>query len=161
MDRVKGLPTFAVITIVVFGLLRLLHVGTPIVFPGIRPGPVLVASLDEARQRTGFAAIVPAYHPASLGGAPSSIAVHAAPTPAITVVWRQAEHYLSVVQQRGGPQPDHPPLAQPLDGVPDSLWWTTGTEHHLLVWRIGYWIELTTSLPVRDLRRFADTLTQQ
>jgi hypothetical protein len=161
MDRLKGLLSFALVAASVFLVLRGMHVAAPILFPETRQGPLAVASLDEARQRLGFAAIVPAYHPASLGDKPTSINVLLNPVPTVIIVWRQGAESLSLVQQRGGSKPNHPPLAQPLADVPDSTWWMAGSQNHLIVWRVGYWIELTTTLPARDLRRFADTLTQQ
>jgi len=160
MDRLKGLTSFALIAGGVFLVLRAVHVGVPILFPETRQGPIAVASLDEARKRAGFAPIVPAYHPASLGDKPVSINVLLNPVPTVIVVWK-GEEYLSVTLQRGGAKPGHPPLAEPLTDVPDSTWWMAGSQNHLIVWRVGYWIEITTSLPARDLRRFADTLTQQ
>jgi hypothetical protein len=161
MDRVKGLLSFAVIAAVVLVVLRGLHVAVPVLFPSTRQGPIAVASLDEARKRVGFAPIVPAYHPSSLGATPTSISVLLSPEPSVIVVWRQGSEYLSVVQRRGGPEPEHPPLAQPLADVPDSTWWMADSQNHLVLWRVGYWIEIATSLPARDLKRFADTLTQQ
>jgi hypothetical protein len=161
MDRLKGLLSFALIAASVLLVLRVLHVGVPILFPGTRQGPLAVASLDEARQRLGFAPIVPAYHPASLGDKPTSINVLLSPVPTVTIVWRQGAESLSVVQRRGGDKPEHPALAEPLADVPDSTWWMAGSQNHLIVWRVGYWIEITTTLPARDLKRFADTLTQQ
>jgi hypothetical protein len=161
MDRLKGLLSFALIAAAVLVLLRLLHVGAPILFPETRQGPMAVASLAEARQRLGFAPIVPAYHPASLGDKPTSISVVLSPDPTVIIVWRQGGESLSLVQRRGGSPPDHPPLAEPLADVPDSTWWMAGSQNHLVLWRVGYWIEITTTLPARDLKRFADTLTQQ
>jgi hypothetical protein len=35
----------------------------------------------------------------------------------------------------------------------------SGGRSHLILLRDGFWIELDTSLPERELRRFADTLT--
>jgi len=82
------------------------------------------------------------------------------PRPTFGVVWREGEQYLSVTQRQGGPKPGHPPLSQPLTGVADSTWWMEGSRSHLILARGGFWIELETSLPPMELRRFADTLTQ-
>ena len=159
MDRLKGLITFTVVAAVVLIGLRIVHLAVPMLFPGTQPGPISAANLDEARQRAGYSPIVPAYHPASLGAEPSSITVLFAPSPTLIIVWRQGNDYLSVTEYRGGHRPASPPTATPLSGVADSIWWTTGNERHLVVARVGFWIELTTNLPVSDLRRFADTLT--
>ena len=161
MDRLKGLLSFAFIAAGVLLGLRLLHVGVPVIFPDTRQGPIAVATMDEARRRVGFAPIVPAYHPAALGDTPTSISILASPVPTLVIVWRQGDEYLSITQRRGGAKPDHPPLAEPLTDVADSTWWMAGSQNHLILWRVGFWIEMATSLPARDLKRFADTLTQQ
>ena len=64
-----------------------------------------------------------------------------------------------VTQQRGGPRPLQPPLARPLDNLPDSAWWMEDTHAHLALSRDGFWIHIVTNLPSRELRRFADTLS--
>lgn len=138
-------------------VLRVLHVGTPLFFPGTRPGPVAVASLDDARRRAGFAPLVPAYRPASLGERPVSLTVTLQPEPRVAIVW-QGEQHLSLVQRRGGGAPDHPPVSRPLAGVPDSLWWMEGSRHHLVLKRGELWVDMVTDLPSRDLKRLADTL---
>jgi hypothetical protein len=160
MDRLRGLSSFVVIAAVVLAGLRAGRLAVPVRLPGTRQGPIAVASLDEAGRRAGFAPIVPAYHPASLGAEPTSISVLLSPEPTVIVIWRQGDEYLSITERRGGPRPDAPPLAQPLAEVPDSSWWMAGSQNHLIVRRAGYWIEMATSLPARDLKRFADTLTQ-
>jgi hypothetical protein len=143
----------------VLGGLRLLHVGVPAVFPETRQGPIAVASLDEARRRVGFAPLVPAYRPESLGEGPSATTVTLSPHPSFTIVWRRGDAFLTVTQRRGGPRPVQPPLARPLDGLPESAWWLEGGRAHLVLPRDGFWVEITTTLPPRDLRRLADTLT--
>ena len=160
MDRLNGLGSFALITAGVLLGLRLLHSSLPLVFPETRQGPLAIASLDEVRARVGFAPLMPAYRPATLGDRPSSMRVWLSPRPTLGVVWREGEQYLSVTQRQGGPQPGHPPLSQPLTGVADSTWWMEGSRSHLILARGGFWIELETSLPPMELRRFADTLTQ-
>lgn len=159
MDRLKGLPTFTLIAAAVLIGLRILHLTVPVLFPGTQPGPIALASLDEVQQRTGFSPIVPAYHPASLGADPTSITVVFATKPTLIVVWRQGNDYLSLTQWRGSPKPGAPPTAGALPGVADSTAWSSGTEHHLIVARVGFWIELITNLPMSELKRFADTLT--
>ena len=159
MDRLKGAFSFVVIVAIVMAGLRVLHVATPLLFPGTRPGPIAIASLDDARRRAGFAPIVPGYHPASLGAEPANISLILNPTPTLIIVWRQDGTYLSLTEHRGNPRPETPPLAVPLEGVPDSLWWTAGPENHLVLSRLGFWIDLVTNLPKQDLKRFADTLT--
>jgi hypothetical protein len=160
MDRLKGLLSFVLITAGVLVGLRLLHLGAPFVFPSTRLGPIPITSLDEVRPRVGFAPMLPAYRPAELGDQPTRMSVTLSPRPTFEIVWEQGAGYLSVTQRQGGPMPPHPPLSQPLTDVPESFWWTTGARSHLVLSRGGFWIEVETSLPTRDLRRFADTLTQ-
>ena len=159
MDRLKGLTSLVLITAGVMAGLRVVHVTVPLVFPETRLGPVAVASLDEGAHRVGFSPMLPAYRPASLGTEPSSMKVTPSPRPTFDIVWQQSADYLRVRQRREGQTPEHPPLSQPLTDVPDSLWWTDGTRSHLLLSRNGFWIEIETTLPARELRRFADTLT--
>ena len=160
MDRLKGLASFVVIALVVLALVRAAHLAVPVLFPATRTGPISVASLDEVVRVAGFSPVVPAYHPAALGDRPTSITVVLSPTPTVIVAWRTHEAYLSITQRRGGPRPSAPPLATPLVDLPDSVRWSSGSENHALVWRVGYWIEIVTSLPDQDLKRFIDTLTQ-
>ena len=156
----KGLLSLVLITAGVLAGLRLLHVGAPMAFPQTRLGPIPIASLDEVRRRVGFSPMLPAYRPATLGNQPSRMSVTLSPRPTFEIVWEQGAEYLSVTQRQGGPMPDQPPLSQPLADVPDSVWWTAGVRSHLVISRGGFWIEIETSLPTRELRRFADTLTQ-
>ena len=159
MDRLKGLFSLLVITACVMGALRVVHVSIPMVFPQTRQGPIEVASLDEARRVAGFAPLLPAYRPSLLGEQASSMTFTYHPQPTFVTVWRAGDHFLSVTQQQGGPMPDHPPLAQPLDAVPGSTWWTDGERSQVILARGEFWILIDTSLPARDLTRFVDTLT--
>ena len=158
MDRLSGLPTFAVITILVLAALRVVHVAVPAVFPETRQGPIAIASLDEARRHVGFAPLLPGYRPESLGAEPASMSVALGPWPTFTIAWSSDDQYLSVTQRRGGPEPAHPPISRPLAGVDQSAWWAAGSRNHLILHRDGFWIEIDTTLSERDLRRFADTL---
>jgi hypothetical protein len=158
MDRLKGFGSFVFVAAAVLMGLRLLHLSVPIVFPQTRQGPIAITSLDEVRRQVGFAPIIPAYRPATLGSQPASMSVQLGPTPTFAIVWREGDQYLSVTQRQGGSKPGHPPFAGPLAGVTDSTWWMEGSRSRLIVARGGFWMELETSLPERELRRFADTL---
>jgi hypothetical protein len=158
MARVRDVTSFLVITAVVFGVLRGLHLAVPIVFPETRQGPVVTARLEDVKRQVGFAPILPAYRPAILGDHPGEMTIRFSPVPAFRIVWHGAQHDMTLTQRRGGPEPDAPPLAWPLDDVPDAIWWTAGGRSYLVIRRDGFWIELDTSLPPRELRRFADTL---
>ncbi|OGK84713.1 MAG: hypothetical protein A2050_16720 [Candidatus Rokubacteria bacterium GWA2_73_35] len=155
--RLRGLGSFLLVAGGLLVALRVLHVGVPLLFPGTRPGPFAVASLDEAQRRLGFAPLVPAYRPATLGVGRPSLTVTLGPYPTFLAVWR-GEHSLSLTQRRGGPRPAAPPTSQALAGVADSLWWRDGPTNHLLLRRGEFWVTVETDLPVRDLRRIADTL---
>ena len=153
----RGLAGFLLVAGGVLVALRVLHVGVPLIFPGTRPGPFSVASLEEARGRLGFAPLVPAYRPATLGAGPPSLTVTLGPHPTFLAVWRGA-HSLSLTQRRGWPAPSHPPTSQALGGVADSRWWREGPANHLVLRRGEFWVTVVTDLPARDLRRIADTL---
>lgn len=157
MVRLKGLGSFLLIAGGALLLLRALHLGVPLFFPETRPGPFTLASLDEVRRRSGFAPLVPAYRPESLGERPASITVITSPVPTFVIVWR-SEHYLRLTQRRGGPEPDYPPTSQPLPGTPASAWWEEGSRRHAIVRRGEFWVTVETDLPSRDLGRIADTL---
>lgn len=157
MVRLTGLGSFALIFAGVLLVLRLLHVGVPAFFPETRPGPFTLTSLDDVRRRAGFAPLVPAYRPAALGDRPSSLTVFLSPQPTFVIVWR-GEHYLSVTQRRGGVMPAYPATSQPLPDVTDSAWWRDGPLHRMVLKRGEFWVEVATDLPLRDLKRIADTL---
>ena len=154
----KGLASFALVAAAVLITARIVHLSVPILFPSTRLGPIIVATMDEAREHLGFAPILPTYRPASLGRDPISITVVFSPTPTLIVAWRQGHDYLSITQQRGGPKPVAPADAGPLADVPDSTWWRNGPEHHVIVSRVGFWIEITTNLSTSELQQFAKTL---
>jgi hypothetical protein len=160
MDRLIGLRSFATTTVVVLAVIRVLHVGVPLIFPDTRPGPAPVASLDDVQRRVGFAPLLPAYRPAALGAKPASITVSFRPRPTFAIVWRGDGQYLSLTERQGGDRPEAPPISQPLDGVADSAWWMEGSQCHLVLAHGGLWIEIDTDLPSRDLKRLADTLTR-
>lgn len=159
MDRLRGLGSFVLIAAGVLGALRLAHHTIPAVFPETRQGAIAVGDLDEARRRAGFAPLVPAYRPEELGERPSEMTVTLSPYPTFAITWRSNGRFLSVTQRRGGPRPAVPPLVRPLDGLAGSAWWVEEASTHLVLSRDGFWIHVVTSLPARDLRRIADTLT--
>ena len=159
MAGLKGIVSFLVITTAVFVLLRGVHVAVPIVFPETRQGLIVVTRLEDVRRQVGFAPILPAYRPAILGDHPGDMTIELGPVPTFRTVWRGEQHDLMLTHRRGGPAPVMPPLARPLDGVPNAMWWIADGRSYLVIRRDQFWIELDTSLPSRELRRFADTLT--
>ena len=158
MVRVKGLGSFLVIAAGVLVVARGLHVGVPLVVADARPGPFAFTSVFDVEGRMGFAPLVPAYRPASLGQQPVEIVGWFAPEPTVRIVWR-GERTLTLEQQRGGDGPARPPVARELDGVRGSRWWQEGPIARLVLERDGVWVSIETDLPARDLRRLADTLT--
>lgn len=159
MARLNGLGRLVYTTGLVFLLLRGLHLATPVVFPGTRQGPIAVARLEDVRGQAGFAPILPAYRPDTLGDQPGHTTIWLSPVPTIRTTWQGPLHDLIVVHRRGGATPPVPPLARPFDDLPDTVWWTADGRTHLRMRRGEDWLELDTSLPVRELRRFVDTLT--
>jgi hypothetical protein len=157
MARLKGLPSFFLIVVVVLGVLRIAHVAIPLIFADTRPGPFVLKSLDEAQPRVGFAPLVPGYRPATLGEAPAHLTGALLPLRSVRMVWR-GERYLVISERRGGAMPAHPPTSRPLTRVEESLWWSDDGVHHLILRRGDLWVELETDLPSTDLRRLADTL---
>ena len=131
---------------------------TPMVFPDTRQGPMVVSQLGDVYAEVGFAPIVPAYRPAFLGDHPGDITVWRNPAPLFQITWRGPEHDLTLRQRRGGGAPSLPPLARPLTGVSEAMWWMADGRNCLVVPRGHFWIELETSLPLTELRRFVDTL---
>jgi hypothetical protein len=160
MGRLKGFGSAIVITGVVVAGLRGVHLLIPTVFPSTRLAPVTVTGFDDVRRLTGFAPVLPAYRPATLGAAPAFMRVAFSPRPTLAIRWSAGEHFLDVTEWQGGREPERPPLSQPLRDVADSFWWTDGPVSHLVVSREGLWIHLVTSLPESELRRFADTLAR-
>jgi hypothetical protein len=158
MDRVKGLGSFALIAVIVLSALRVMHLAAPIVFPSTRLGPIEVASLDDVRRLVGFAPMVPAYRPATLGDQPVRVTVVLSPRPTFMIVWQQGDQFLSVTERQGGARPSASLVSKPLLDVAGSEWWMDRDRCHLVLERGAFWIEIETSLPPSELRRFADTL---
>jgi hypothetical protein len=158
MDRLKGVFSFLAVAAGVLLALRGVHLAVPLFFPETRQGPIEVATLDEVRPRLGFAPIIPAYRPAVLGERPDRITIRFGPPATFEIRWEEGDRYLVVTQHQGGPKPAHPPIARPFDDVADSTWWEEGNRNRLILARDGFWMELDTNLPARELRRFVDTL---
>lgn len=159
MDRLRGVFSLVIITAGVMGVLRVAHVGIPLIVPEARQGTLTLAGLDEVRPLAGFAPLVPAYRPSRLGASPAAMTFSYHPHPTFRIVWQAADEYLAVTQQHFGPKPVHPPLAQPLEGIPGSTWWTDGARSQVILARGEFWILIDTNLPAREVIRFVDTLT--
>jgi hypothetical protein len=148
---------FAVVAIAVFGVLRIMHVAAPLLFPESRRGEVHLVDLIGVASQAGFPAIVPAYRPAMLGERPVDITVSFGTRTVVTIAWRQDGNMLTVVQRRGAIAP--PPLSRRWGDLQDAVWWDANDRRHALVHRDGFSIAIETTLELRDLRRMVDTLT--
>lgn len=160
MARLSGFASFVIITIVVLAGLRAVHLAVPAVFPETRPGPIALARLDDARRILGFRPMIPAYHPAVLGAAPTSVTARFSPAPAITAIWDRGGSYLAVTTWQSARRPGTPALAAPLADLANAWHWFDGSHVHALLLRDGGWIEIETNLGEQELRRFADTLSR-
>lgn len=159
MDRLRGLGSFLLVTLVVLGGLRLVHLTVPLIFPSTRLGPIAVSDLGDVRRLAGFAPLLPAYRPATLGLRPTSMTVILSPRPTFSVTWQDGGEFLTVTQYQGGARPAQSPVSAPLTDVPDSEWWMDGERCHLVLERGAFWVEIQTSLARSELKRFADTLS--
>ena len=159
MARLRGLGSFLLIVAGVFGALRVVHIAVPLLFPTTRLGPVVVSDLGDVRRLAGFAPMLPAYRPASLGARPTSMIVVLSPRPTFTVTWQDGGEFLTVTQYQGGSRPAQSPVSRPLMDVPESEFWMDGEQCHLVLERGAFWIEIQTSLSPGELKRFADTLS--
>lgn len=157
MDRLRHIAIFLVITAVVFGALRLLHLGIPMFSTRFLAGPFKLERVDLVAQYTGFSPRLPFYRPEQLGPAPIDITVSRRPHPKVVILW-QGEHFLYLAEQQGGDTPPRPSGADVLPGHPDSSWVQQGGVHRVIVKVDDLWIELRTDLSSSDVQRIVDTL---
>lgn len=152
-----GLLSLVVILGVLGVLLRVVHLGIPLLYPQVLRGPFSLDGLDEVEEYAGFSPLVPFYRPAELGSAPVIVTVFRRPRPRVAILW-QAERLLVLEQTQGGPPPAAPPQARPLVGEPEATWWREGRTHHVIARSRGLWVEIRTDLPEQDLHRIVATL---
>jgi len=67
MGRLKGAGSFVVVCLVLFFVLRLLHLSAPIFYPKVLTGPFSLDSIESVAQYTDFSPRLPFYRPAMLG----------------------------------------------------------------------------------------------
>lgn len=157
MDRLKGLGSFVTVTLLLFLVIRVVHLGVPIFYPKVLAGPFSLDSFDEVEQYAGFSPRVPFYRPEVLGVRPVNITVTRRPYPKVVIFWR-AEHFLYLEEQKGGQRPPEKIREKPLPGHPEASWWTEGDTHHVVMKAEDLWIEIRTDLSFRDVQRIVDTL---
>jgi len=157
MDRLRDIASFVVITAVVFGILRLLHLGIPVFYPRVLAGPFNLDRMELVKQYTGFSPRLPFYRPEQLGVRPVDITVSRRPHPKVVILWR-AKHFLYLAEQQGGGSPPHPGGGEALPGRPDSSWTQEAGNQHVVMKQGDLWIELRTDLSASDVQRIVDTL---
>jgi hypothetical protein len=152
-----SLVSLAVTVGVLALLLRLLHVGLPILYPRVLQGPFALADVAEVEQYAGYSPLVPFFRPAELGPRPVHVTVFRRPHPRVVIFW-QGEHFLHLDQRRGGDPPAVPSNAEPLPVAGGGRWWRQGHTRYLVLRRGGEWIEIRTDLDDASARRIAETL---
>lgn len=157
MKKTKGIPSLIAIVVVIWGLLKATHVLLPLLQPQVLPGPFDVSSLGEVEEITRFSPLVPAYHPASLGGDPVRIVAQREPEPMVTILWR-SERFLELIERPVRGRFESPDDAVPVPGEPAWRVWRRGGATHLARARDGVQIELRTNLSRDDAIRIASTL---
>lgn len=158
MDRLKAIGSFAAVVVVVVFLLRLLHVAIPAFYPKVLMGPFSLDSIEAAPEYLGFSPRMPFYRPEQLGVHPVHITVTRRPYPKIVVFW-QAEHYLYLAEQQGGPAPRAGADDAPMPGRPEGTWSRDGRAVQVVLRRDDLWVEVRTDLSVQDVQRIVDSLT--
>jgi hypothetical protein len=154
---VASLVSLAIVLAVVALLLRLLHVGLPLLYPRVLQGPFSLTDVREVEQYTGESPLVPVFHPQELGSRPVYVTVYRRPVSRVLVFW-QGDRFLALDQWRGGEPPAVPPIAQAMPIAEGGRWWRQGRTWHVVLRREGSWVEMTSDLDQDAVRRVAGTL---
>ena len=154
---VGSLVSLAITLAVLAVVLRLVHVGLPILYPRVLQGPFSLADVGEVEPYAGYSPLVPFFRPASLGPRPVTVTVFRRPQPRVVILW-QGERFLHLDQRRGGAPPAVPPDAEALAVVGGARWWRQGRTRHVVLRRDGAWVEIRSDLADADVRRVAETL---
>ncbi len=159
MDRLKGLVSLLVVAGIVLVILRVIHLGLPLVYPQVLRGPFSLDAVADVEEYSGFSPLVPFYRPQVLGEKPINITVTRGLEPEVLIFW-QADHFLYLQERRGGPRPPVPETARPVAGTPgtDTVTWRQGRTTYAQTRRGEVWVELRTDLGANDVRRILDTL---
>jgi len=159
MDRLKGLVSLLVVAGIVLAILRVIHLGLPLVYPQVLRGPFSLDAVADVEEYSGFSPLVPFYRPQVLGQKPINITVKRGLEPEVTIFW-QGDHFLYLHERRGGPRPPVPETARPVEGAPDheTVSWRQGRTTYAQTRRGEIWVELRTDLGENDVRRILDTL---
>lgn len=154
---VGSLAALGVVLAVVALLLRLLHVGLPLLYPRVLQGPFSLGDVAEAEAYAGFSPLVPFFRPQELGARPVHVTVFRSPQPRVVIFW-QGEHFLHLDQRRGGEAPAVPAHAEALPVAGGARWWRQGRTRHVVLRRGGSWVEVRSDLDDRAVRRIVETL---
>jgi hypothetical protein len=157
MDRLRGIGSFLVVTVILLAALRLLHVGIPIFYPKVLTGPFSLDRIESVKEYTGFSPRLPFYRPEALGERPIYITVMRRPHSKVVIFW-QGEHFLKLTEQQGGEIQLPGRESRPLAGHPEARWRLDGRTLEVVLEMDGLWIEIRTDLSLRDTQRIVDTL---
>jgi hypothetical protein len=154
---VGSLVTLVVVLGVLAVLLRLLHLGAPVLYPRVLQGPFALGDVGEVEEYAGFSPLVPFFRPQELGPRPVYVTVYRRPRPRVVVLW-QGEHFLRLEQWRGGDPPPVPAGAQPLAVPGGGRSWRHGRTVYVVARRAGTWVEIRSDLDDVAVRRVVETL---
>ena len=157
MEKLKGLASLVVIVLVVWGVMKLVHVLVPVMQPAVLPGPFALESLSEVEPVTGFSARLPLYHPERLGTSPSTIVASRRPRSEVTIVWRK-QRFLELVERSADAEPFEYPDDATTEGEDGVRVWRRGGIIHLTGTRSGVHLRLRTDLTREDALRVVSTL---
>lgn len=157
MEKLKGLSSLIVIVLVVWGVMRIVHVIVPVMKPEVLPGPFTLESLSEVEPITGFSARLPLYHPERLGRAPATIIASRRPRSEVTIVWRK-ERFLELIERAEDDEPFEYPDDAVAEGDDPLHLWKRGEIVYLTGTRRGVHLRLRTNLTREDALRVVSTL---
>lgn len=157
MRALRGIPSLLLVAGVVAVLLRLAHVGLPLLQPGVLPGPFGLADPAAAEDVVGFVPLVPVVHPESLGADPVEVSARRRPVREVEIRWR-GERRLRLVERRAA---DRTLTTEPgetvtlVRGIPVRR----GAFGYRVVGEVGgLWVELDTDLEPREAVRVFSSL---
>jgi hypothetical protein len=157
MDRLKGIGSFLLVTVIVFAVLRLAHLVIPLFYPKVLTGPFSLDRVEAVEEYTGFAPRLPFYRPEKLGASPVSITVTRRPHPRVVLYW-QGEHFLRITEQQGGEIRPAAPATKPHEDHSGATWRREGRIYDVALKMDKLWVEVRTDLSEEETRRIVDTL---
>jgi hypothetical protein len=154
---VGSLVTLVVVLGILAVVLRLLHLGMPMLYPRVLQGPFSLEDVGEVERYADFSPLMPFFRPAELGPRPVHVTVYRQPVPRVVVFW-QGDHFLYLEQSRGGEPPPVPADAEALAVGEGTRWWRHGRTRHVVSRRGGIWVEIRSDLDDRTVRRVLESL---